>query len=250
MTTPLPMPSTYPQFAQNSDGTNNNVTYSNGQGNVVEPLGEEKLIGWSPDELPACNIFNWLHRLTSQWIQYLRETTDTLIGELSALTADYLTHKTATGTAVHGLGTASTHAETDFLSASNDNWIDLLGTSPMIHFVGSPSGVAFTSAKYIKTNKTIEMEIVFKFTSSGGLNSFSFELDDTGISALARYYSGDASPGFTMQVSEEYSADVLLLKAYSCGFTDNHTITCSSLAPPTTPSGIKGTLIFKYQYIT
>ena len=53
-----------------SEITNNN--------NVVEPTESKKNVGWDPFEPPARNYFNWLGRLTYQWIEYLDYLANTL----------------------------------------------------------------------------------------------------------------------------------------------------------------------------
>lgn len=70
----LAKPTKYPQWAQNTDGTDHDVVNpASGQNNVVEPIAAHKLVGWEFKEKPPRNVFNWLARLTSQWIQYLDE---------------------------------------------------------------------------------------------------------------------------------------------------------------------------------
>ena len=56
---------TLPEFAV--DDYNNG---ENGGPNVEEPSLERKSKGWDWGEKPPRETFNWLHRLTYQWIKY------------------------------------------------------------------------------------------------------------------------------------------------------------------------------------
>ena len=58
-------PTTKPEFALLDQ-----VDATTGQNNVVEPASGWKNYGWSYQEKPARNYFNWLHRLTHNWIDY------------------------------------------------------------------------------------------------------------------------------------------------------------------------------------
>lgn len=44
-----------------------------GEDNVIEPPPEKKLIGWQRLEYPPRNWFNWLARLTYNWLDWLNQ---------------------------------------------------------------------------------------------------------------------------------------------------------------------------------
>lgn len=44
-----------------------------GQNNVLEPPPEKKMEGWARLEFPPRNWFNWLGRLTYQWIDWFKQ---------------------------------------------------------------------------------------------------------------------------------------------------------------------------------
>lgn len=46
--------------------------------NVVEPTDSKKKVGWDVFEKPARNYFNWLGRLTYQWLNYFDYLFNTL----------------------------------------------------------------------------------------------------------------------------------------------------------------------------
>lgn len=59
-------PEKLPRFA-----TNDVVSVVTNVNNVVEPPESKKNAGWNFGEPPARSFFNWLHRLTYQWLLYL-----------------------------------------------------------------------------------------------------------------------------------------------------------------------------------
>lgn len=59
-------PAKFPEFA-----VDNIVDPQLGTPNVIEPPAEKKLAGWLYKEFPPNAWFNWLHRLTYQWLEYL-----------------------------------------------------------------------------------------------------------------------------------------------------------------------------------
>lgn len=59
-------PSQYPEWAS-SDQTDP----VSGQNNVLEPPPQKKTYGWDRLEFPPRNWFNWLGRLTYEWIAWL-----------------------------------------------------------------------------------------------------------------------------------------------------------------------------------
>jgi len=58
-------PVVFPQFAV-SDLNNGTA----GAPNVVEPSAGKKLTGWNEGERPPRETFNWLHRITNDWIEW------------------------------------------------------------------------------------------------------------------------------------------------------------------------------------
>jgi len=60
-------PTTLPKFADEDK-----VDATSGQNNVVEPENDpHQRFGWDFKEQPPRNFFNWLHRWTYRWIQWL-----------------------------------------------------------------------------------------------------------------------------------------------------------------------------------
>ena len=64
----MPRPTVFPEFA--SQDLNNGT---GGAPNVVEPSESKKDSGWNEGERPPRETFNWLHRITNDWIVYLDE---------------------------------------------------------------------------------------------------------------------------------------------------------------------------------
>ena len=58
-------PTVFPQFAILD--LNNGTA---GAPNVVEPSSGKKDSGWNEGERPPRETFNWLHRITNDWIEY------------------------------------------------------------------------------------------------------------------------------------------------------------------------------------
>ncbi len=84
----LTKPTKFPQWATDANGNDNDVVNpTSGQNNVVEPPAAKKLLGWDFKEKPPRNWFNWLARLTAQWLKWLDEQTAET-GKVSASTAD------------------------------------------------------------------------------------------------------------------------------------------------------------------
>lgn len=65
-------PTVLPRFATND--LNNGTA---GAPNVVEPITAKKDSGWNEGERPPRETFNWLHRITHDWIKYFDEETPT-----------------------------------------------------------------------------------------------------------------------------------------------------------------------------
>lgn len=61
-------PSDYPVWAEM-----NRVDPISGQNNVTTPPLEKQQYGWDFNEQPPRNWFNWLGRLTNNWIQFLSQ---------------------------------------------------------------------------------------------------------------------------------------------------------------------------------
>jgi len=59
-------PTKYPDFAMDDV-----VDPTSGQPNIIEPSTGKKSAGWVYNEKPPRQYFNWLSRLTSQWIRFL-----------------------------------------------------------------------------------------------------------------------------------------------------------------------------------
>ncbi len=64
----LTPPSNFPVWAS-SDQTDP----ISGQNNVLVPPPEKQTYGWSRSEFPPRQWFNWLARVTNQWIEYLAQ---------------------------------------------------------------------------------------------------------------------------------------------------------------------------------
>ena len=87
-------PSVYPDWAVDTNGDDYNIQDpSTGQNNVVVPDAGKKLIGWEYNEKPTRQYFNWLHRLTTQWLRYLdtRDVFNAMITVPVKITTGYLT---------------------------------------------------------------------------------------------------------------------------------------------------------------
>ena len=63
-----------PDFAT-SDLTNGPL----GALNVQEPTSGKKLSGWDYGEKPPREFFNWIHRITNNWLYYLDERVTALL---------------------------------------------------------------------------------------------------------------------------------------------------------------------------
>lgn len=77
---PLSIPPLYPDFAT-ADGTNGVA----GGVNTIEPDADHKLYGWDFGEKPASSTFNWIHRITNNWIKYLAENVAALLVSVADL---------------------------------------------------------------------------------------------------------------------------------------------------------------------
>lgn len=65
-------PDVYPDWAVNSDGTDNDIVDTiSGENNVVPPDAGKQASGFLYREKPARQSFNWLGRKTTQWLRYL-----------------------------------------------------------------------------------------------------------------------------------------------------------------------------------
>jgi hypothetical protein len=86
-------PSVYPDFAVNTDGTDNDVVNSeSGENNVEEPTAPKKLLGWDYKEKPPRGHMNWLHRITTQWVRWFDDyITNTIDNEIAQLQTDVTT---------------------------------------------------------------------------------------------------------------------------------------------------------------
>ena len=49
------------------------VDAGTGNNNVIEPPEEKKDRGWNAGEVPPRNYFNWMHRQTFLWLEYLAQ---------------------------------------------------------------------------------------------------------------------------------------------------------------------------------
>ena len=82
-------PSVVPEFATNN--INNGLL---GAPNVQEPPLGTKQSGWNYGQKPEREYFNWLHRVTYQWINYLDEQVTAFIAFMNN-TTDNTKNKTA-----------------------------------------------------------------------------------------------------------------------------------------------------------
>ncbi len=79
-------PTKYPDWTVKTDGTDNDVIDpTSGQNNVVEPAAGKKLTGWVYTEKPPRQYFNWLARLTTQWIRWIDETLTTVLTAIEGI---------------------------------------------------------------------------------------------------------------------------------------------------------------------
>jgi len=67
----IPKPTILPEWA-----TDPQIDPISGQENVVEPPLEKKMSGWTFQEKPNRQWWNWLHRQTYLWIAYFNENLD------------------------------------------------------------------------------------------------------------------------------------------------------------------------------
>jgi len=159
-------PTKYPDFAMDDV-----VDPTSGQPNIIEPSTGKKSDGWVYNEKPPRQYFNWLARLTSQWIRWIDDY----------LTNTVLAHINATGTAVHGLGTASTHASTDFQAALTNG-----------SFTISPAGFTGLPTITVTWEKDANGIVTMKIPAfSGSANN------DYTREGLYFFYSGGISAGAT-----------------------------------------------------
>ena len=76
---PLSRPSVFPVFASTdrADG-------ALGGNNVVAADSSHQLYGWQYNEKPPREYFNWLHRITNNWLAYLDENVTSLLALLDS----------------------------------------------------------------------------------------------------------------------------------------------------------------------
>lgn len=112
------IPDKLPRFA-----TETVVDPVTNQPNVVEPTESKKNVGWSAFEPPARNFFNWLHRKTYEWLNYLwwrlgtlEKTTDgagaELFSEQNTLITLYAVDKVTPANFIHAVGWKGTTSHT------------------------------------------------------------------------------------------------------------------------------------------
>ena len=75
----MPAPSKYPRWA-----TNDVQNPTSGEWNVVEPAEAKKDLGWDFKEYPPRQWFNWLARITNEWIEWF----DSLLNQAVKTTSD------------------------------------------------------------------------------------------------------------------------------------------------------------------
>ena len=64
-------PTIFPDMAVNTDGTDNDVLDpATNQNNAIAPPAPRQLTGWLSNEKPFRQYFNWLHRITTQWLRW------------------------------------------------------------------------------------------------------------------------------------------------------------------------------------
>lgn len=76
----MPAPTKFPDWA-----VNDVVNPTSTENNVVEPSGAKKLLGWDFKEFPPRQYFNWLARLTNDWIQWFDSLLDQEVKTTSAV---------------------------------------------------------------------------------------------------------------------------------------------------------------------
>jgi hypothetical protein len=108
-------PSKFPDFARNDvyDPTS-------GQLNVVEPSEGKKDAGWAYNEKPPRQYFNWMHRLTSQWLRYLDEQNTESI-EIPCLLQGFTADKAITLTYIRKGNMGFLHIPTTFDASTTTN---------------------------------------------------------------------------------------------------------------------------------
>lgn len=78
-------PTKLPQWAALSDGSDNDIVDGvSGKNNVVEPTLGQKESGWTFKQFPPRQFFNWLARLTFQWLKYVDDTIDQELKQTSS----------------------------------------------------------------------------------------------------------------------------------------------------------------------
>jgi len=65
----MPTKPDFPRWASEDE-----IDPISGQNNVIEPPVERKSSGWTRHEVPPRQWWNWLHRKTFEWLQFLDET--------------------------------------------------------------------------------------------------------------------------------------------------------------------------------
>ena len=108
-------PDKFPEWAND-----NPVDPVSGQSARVAPPQSKKDSGWSREEVPPRQWFNWLSWKTNQWILWLEESVDNLLSRMTAVEA---------------------RTETLVVDAAGDGDIDLTGTkAALIIFEGVRTG--------------------------------------------------------------------------------------------------------------
>lgn len=91
-------PTKLPQWAALSDGSDNDVVDGvSGQNNVAEPALSQKELGWTFKQFPPRQFFNWLSRLTFQWLKYVDDSINQELNTTSSPTFASATIETGDG---------------------------------------------------------------------------------------------------------------------------------------------------------
>ena len=102
-------PDKFPEWAND-----NPVDPTSGQSARVAPPQSKKDSGWSREEVPPRQWFNWLSWKTNQWILWLEESVDDLLSRMT--------------TAESNISEVKDRTETLVVDATGDGDIDLTGT--------------------------------------------------------------------------------------------------------------------------
>jgi len=138
-------PTKLPEWA-----TTDVVDGTSGENNVAEPSAAKKLRGWDREEIPPRQWWNWLGRLTNEWVEWFQGTTIPLSITNSTLNEQKTdvtghTHE-ITGIQVTDFKTSLTYHSAAFANGSEE--FDVLTIPENVDHTVGPTG---SGADYIWT---------------------------------------------------------------------------------------------------